>query len=197
MASVIDICNTAIGHIGETANVSSIDPPEDSAYAERCARFYPLARDVTLESFNWSFARKRKALSALADNASGYEYAYQLPSDCLKPRHLLPEDFTKEHEQGESREYYIEGDILYSDEASPTLIYTYRQTLTAKYSPLCVEAIAFRLAAYLAGTVVKDEAMQRRLLNDWRLALSMGAQSNANVGKNDHRPEPSWIVARR
>ena len=37
-----------LGHIGDAATVSSINPPEGSAQAEHCARFYPIARDALL-----------------------------------------------------------------------------------------------------------------------------------------------------
>jgi hypothetical protein len=51
MSSVIDICNLALSHIGQAADVSSIDPPENSIEAEYCARFYPMARDTLLEAY--------------------------------------------------------------------------------------------------------------------------------------------------
>ena len=46
MASAVDICNLALSHLGDTATVASLDPPEGSAQAEHCARFYPVARDA-------------------------------------------------------------------------------------------------------------------------------------------------------
>ena len=56
MASVVDICNLALAHIGDDATVSSIDPPEGSAQAEHCKRFYAIARDTMLQMHNWNFA---------------------------------------------------------------------------------------------------------------------------------------------
>ena len=49
MASVVDICNQALSHLGDSATVASIDPPEGSAQAEHCARFYPAALAALLE----------------------------------------------------------------------------------------------------------------------------------------------------
>ena len=65
MSSVIDICNLALSHLGDTATVASIDPPEGSAQAEHCSRFYPVARDAMLELFNWKFATRRATLALL------------------------------------------------------------------------------------------------------------------------------------
>ena len=59
MASDVEICNLALSHLGDTATVASIDPPEGSAQAEHCARFYPIARDALLEKHDWSWATRR------------------------------------------------------------------------------------------------------------------------------------------
>ena len=53
MASEIAICNLALSHLGDAANIASIDPPEGSAQAEHCATFYPIARDSLLEMHDW------------------------------------------------------------------------------------------------------------------------------------------------
>jgi len=44
VASTVDICNLALGYLGDTATVSSLNPPDGSAQAQHCARFYPIAR---------------------------------------------------------------------------------------------------------------------------------------------------------
>ena len=36
MASDVQICNIALAHLGDTATVASINPPEGSAQAEHC-----------------------------------------------------------------------------------------------------------------------------------------------------------------
>ena len=66
MASEVDICNVALGHLGDEAAISAIDPPDGSVQASHCARIYPMARDELIEMHNWRFAVKRKALALLA-----------------------------------------------------------------------------------------------------------------------------------
>ena len=65
MASAVDICNLALSRIGDIASVQSIDPPEASAQAIHCARFYPVARDSMLERHPWGFATLRKTLKSI------------------------------------------------------------------------------------------------------------------------------------
>jgi hypothetical protein len=89
--SEVSICNLALSHIGDRADVTSISPPENSVQAQLCAQFYPAARNALLEMGSWGFATRRKKLAALAVNptvlgSSGcgtWRYAYGLPSDCI------------------------------------------------------------------------------------------------------------------
>ena len=62
MSSVVDICNIALSRLGDRATVTSIDPPEGSAQADHCRRFYPIALKTILATYNWSFATTRKEL---------------------------------------------------------------------------------------------------------------------------------------
>ena len=63
MASEVEICNLALAHLGDEATVASIDPPEGSAQAEHCQRFYPVSRNSLLEMHDWAFATKRATLA--------------------------------------------------------------------------------------------------------------------------------------
>lgn len=84
MANEVDICNVAVGYLGDTAQITSISPPDGSAQAALCARFYPLARDELLERHAWGFSTKRASLPLLAETvASTWLYAYALPADAL------------------------------------------------------------------------------------------------------------------
>ena len=65
MASEVDVCNMALAHIGAESQVASIAPPDGSVEAGYCARFYPTARRVALESEAWTFAKKRETLAAV------------------------------------------------------------------------------------------------------------------------------------
>jgi hypothetical protein len=85
MASEVDICNDALAMLGDEATVASIDPPEGSAQADHCARFYPKARDALLEMHQWGFATVRVALPLLTAGVtpSTWQYAYVAPPDAL------------------------------------------------------------------------------------------------------------------
>ncbi|CAB3624686.1 hypothetical protein [Achromobacter pestifer] len=90
MASVVDICNLALAHLGDEATVSSIDPPEGSAQAEHCARFYPMARDTVLEAHDWNFATTRGVLALVGSAWPSWAFCYELPATCVRAISVLP-----------------------------------------------------------------------------------------------------------
>ena len=159
MSSVVDICNLALSHLGDTATVSSIDPPEGSAQAEHCARFYPMARNTILEAHPWSFATTRKALVELSspEPPASWAYIYGYPNLCIRPLLLLQpettdettgEDFIVEETEGGVR-------VIYTNIENATLRYIFEQADPGRYSQLFVNALARLLASYLAGPVIK------------------------------------------
>jgi len=69
MASVAQICNMALSHIGSDARVSTIDPPDGSVEAGYCATFYDLVRTELLEPGNWRFTLKRASLAEITNES--------------------------------------------------------------------------------------------------------------------------------
>ena len=90
MASEVEICNLALAHLGDEATVASIDPPEGSAQAEHCARFYPIARDGLLQMHPWNFASRRVSLASVTMPYTMWKYAYACPGDMMVAVAVLP-----------------------------------------------------------------------------------------------------------
>lgn len=94
--SEVTICNLALSHLGDTANVQSIAPPDSSVQAQLCSRFYYVARNALLEMANWGFATRRVTLAqvtnpTLDSNGDGpWQYAYAVPSDMLNALAVVP-----------------------------------------------------------------------------------------------------------
>ena len=159
MASVVDICNLALTHIGHRTEVTSITPPDGSQAAADCNRFYPIARDIVLEMGEWGFAKKRVVLASLGDAPEGWEYRYALPSSVIKPLRVYPagtDPLTKPEGDAFEIESDDEGTVILTNTEDAELQYIARVTDTTKYTPTATEAIAWRLAAYLAGPIAQD-----------------------------------------
>lgn len=211
MSSVVDICNLALSHLGDEAQVSAISPPDGSVQAAQCGRFYPIARDVMLEAHPWSFATKRVALAAVTNDLSDdWEYAYALPSTCLRPLSALypgvPERVLSTDSDNGSHPYIVEAGedgtaVLYTNVETAVLRYIDRIEDSSKFSPGFVIAVSRLLAAYLAGPILKgSEGMRvsQAQLKWFEMEFRKAAAMNANVGKRStlHTRQPSFIAAR-
>lgn len=211
MASVVDICNIALAHIGAESLVTSIDPPDGSAEAGYCATFYPIARRAALEANNWSFARTRVQLAEVTNPSETWLYAYAVPAGCIKPRRVIPLSTTQTSElydwnasdgvldESGSSNFEVEGDIILTNEPEAWLIYTIDVTNTSKFSPMFTTALGMLLAGYLAGPIIKG----REAINigtSWtqagQNALSRAATADANAGAERADFTPQGIRAR-
>lgn len=161
MASDIDICNLALGHLGENANVSSIVTP-DTVHAEYCQRFYPIARDAVISLIEPRFAIKRVNLAALSlvdpdEQPDTWTYAYSYPNGLRVLSVGLPEATITDadHQDWDAEALHNGTLVIYTNTEQATARVLNRITDTTKYGPLLVEAIARRLASYLAGPIIK------------------------------------------
>jgi len=175
LASVVDICNLSLGHLGDEAGVSSISPPDGSVQAAHCQRFYPIARDVLLQMHTWSFAITRKALALLstAELPPEWAFAYAKPT-CLRMVAVFPAQVTAAPNDGsifDQSEFIARAqaypfnmetleagtEVIYSNVESATGLFIRQVTDTTKFSPLVVAALARLLASYLAGPILKGK----------------------------------------
>ena len=201
MASEVDICNLALARLGDNATVASIAPPEGSAQAEHCARFYPVARDSLLEMHAWKFATRRVLLAQLTTDTWNWSFAYAEPTGVLKLLAVLPASASSD---ADTQEYEAETDgngarIILTDQEGASLRYVAHVTDTTVFSPLFVDALAWLLASYLAGPVLMGDAgaaMSKACLQSFLLAFSNAKVSDANQRKVRPEHTPAWIAGR-
>ncbi len=201
MASVVDIANLALAHLGDDANVASINPPEGSAQAEHCARFYPVARDALLEMHDWTFATRRATLKALNKDTFNWDYAYAYPSGALRILTVLPAEASPE-DDGEEFETDTDTDgtaLIRSNLDDASVRYTISVSDTTKFPPLFTSALTWLLASYLAGPVVKGDAGRaeaKRCMMMFQAFLAQARISDANQRKKTPTHTPEWIELR-
>jgi len=186
MSSAVDICNLALSHIGHRATVAAIDPPEASAEAQLCAQFYPIARNRTLEAYDWSFTRVRTSPAALTNTNPTWAFCYARPSDAVRILRLLPPESVDETpEQAFVEESLADGtQVIYSNMEDAVVVYTRIVVDPAKFAPLCVTAIALQLGSMLAGPIIKGRegrAVAQSLAQAAANELAMAKASNANA----------------
>lgn len=204
MASDVDICNLALAHLGDEANVVCIDPADQSAQAQYCARFYPLALSMVLTDHNWGFATRTVPLAQIACDNQLWPYCYRLPSDFNNVNALYNSDATDDVNHGSQQEFSVEinlagEQVIYTRQSFAMLKYTAMVSNSAQFSPAFIEALSWRLASMLAGPILKGDvgvSAAKSLMQDYKIALANAALSDTQDRKVVVRHTPSGIAAR-
>lgn len=158
MATEVDICNMALSFLGDRATLTSIDPPEGSAQAEHCARFYPMALQELLSVMPWSFATKRSELAEFSDEIPGTAFAYALPFDCLSIQAVYSKSGRIMNKWTLERAGVARG--ILTDEPISYVRYTSVDVPSSIFSPTFALALAHLLASKLAGSMVTGSSGQ-------------------------------------
>jgi len=225
MASQVDIANLALGHLGDTATVTSIDPPEGSAQAEHCARFYPISLSTMLEMHTWGFCTRRTTLAEVSNPSSTWQYAYAKPTGCLNILSIIAPDATDDYSASlgatssysdanggtipiggvyTPQKFAVEtsatGDeIILTNQANAVIRYTAGVTDTAKFPPLFTEALTWLLASKLAGPVIKGSegrAAAKDCLSTFNYWLTRARGSDASDQLIAPEQQVVWMNAR-
>ena len=185
--SEVAICNMALAQIGRGAQITSLD--EASQAARACKLRYPYARDACLRAYDWNFAAKRAELAENAtEPAFEYAHAYDLPSDCLIVRSIF---------EGETERWVVEGRQILTDMGAPIYIkYTRRETDTAQFDPLFVEALAARIASDIAIQLSESVSRAQGLWQTYQAKLIEARRRDAQEGQPEQFPQGSWLDAR-
>jgi hypothetical protein len=226
MPSVVDLCNLALAYLGDDATVASIDPPEGSAQAEQCQRFYPIARDTLLQMHTWSFASRRVSLAQVTMPYTMWKYAYACPGDMMTAVSVLPpeaeDDYAVRAYPADRygwgwintpfvaggtyvpQPYQIETDtagnkVIYTNQENALLRYQALVTDPTKFDPLFAIALSHYLASMLAGPVVKGTEGAAEGNRQRQVAMGFLAQARASdSNQREVKPQQvtSWISGR-
>lgn len=200
MASDVDIANLALARLGDSATVSNLSPPEGSAQAQHCARFYPIALDALLELHDWHFATRRKTLAAIEGDWEPWGYAYAPPADCIRVLSIVPAGGADADVQPYEREVGPNGEaVILTDQEEASARYIARITDPTRFSPLFVDVFGWVLASHLAGPLLKGDAGIKMTQQCYSTALAMLARAtttDANQRKSGHEHTPEWIAGR-
>jgi hypothetical protein len=193
MASAVEICNFALSRIG-APRISALT--EKSKAAAECNLLYNIARDAVLSDFPWNFAEKRLVLALLDDSYSGWDYAYQYPTDCLRAREIYNASSDSSKIPFIISSSSTGSRIILTDEDAAELIYTYRATDPNQYDPTFIDSLSFRLASDLALPMNGDARLRSQMLQDYRVSLSGARASNANEKQKEPPQVSAYITAR-
>ena len=177
MASVVDICNSALNMLGGNTIISLT---ENSKNARLCNQRYEPVRDAVFREHPWNCLLKRVEL-AKDTVAPVFEYsnAYTLPADCL--RVLQSENSNLSNNE----RFRIEGRKLLSDEDTIKILYVAKITDTTEYDTSLIETLSARLAAELAYPITQSSGLMDRMFTLYQTKLKDARFVDATEGTAD------------
>ena len=154
MASVVNICNSALNLIG-SSTISALT--EDTKNARLCNQRYEPVRNRVFRSHNWNCLIKRVQLAANStDPVIEFDKSYALPSDCLR---VLKIHNATTDSIASNLVYKIEGRNIITDETTVYLIYIALDEDPNNYDSYLREAISHQLAADLAYAITNNATL--------------------------------------
>jgi hypothetical protein len=182
--SEVQICNSALLKLGADRITSMSD---DTKSGRACNEQYAKLRDELLGSHPWNFATARVELAQVSTTIPfGFEYAYQLPSDCLR---VLEADT--------DYAWKIEGRYLLSDDSAMNIKYITQVTDVSKFSPMFCEALSLRIAADLAFHISNSASLTELMMAAYEKKLREARSYDAQEGSVDTFSVTTWIDSRR
>jgi len=172
MASVIQICNSALNQLG-ASSITALT--ENSKNARLCNERYETVRDAVFRSHPWNCLIKRVQLAQDTDTpAWGFTYQYTLPSDCLRVLQIKDYD----------ADYKIEGRKLLINVSEVYLLYLAQITDVNELDVLLRETISAGIASDIAYAITSNLQVAKLMTEKYGLKLAEARHTDASEGYN-------------
>lgn len=184
MASVVDICNSALAAVGSKAIVSLSD---NSERARVLLTVYNSSRQSLLRMHPWNFAMKQATLAILSGvTPFEFGYAYELPADCLRLVRVY---------QGQSR-YEVLGRAVYSNDDQMRVYYVSDITDSTQFDTVFIECLTLKIASDIAYSITQNLTLADQLTKEYEIRFRQAKQYGAQEGFPRQWDEGTWIASR-
>ena len=159
MASVVNMCNSALNLLGASTIAALTD---DTKNARLCNQRYEPIRNRVFRSHAWNCLHKRVQL---AQNSIApvieYSHAYALPSDCLR---VLKIHNGTTDSIASALDYKLEGRNIVTDIDTVFVIYIALDTDPNNYDTYLRESISHQLAADLCYAITNNATLANQYM---------------------------------
>jgi hypothetical protein len=189
MASTLQIANEALAEIA-AGSIAAFD--EDSRESSEINRFFAPLLEEVLDWCEWPWARRYVTLASITnDRPAEWLYAYAKPTDCAQAiavrdvqtdASVLPLNgpFTLPWQDASPIRFILEGEKIYTNAETATLVYSTTTIEANKLPPLVRRAFALELAARIAYPVKKDMKLADMLLRKAEVARQRAIADEEN-----------------
>jgi len=190
--SAVEICNSALHKIG-AARISSLSDSTKAAIL--CNDQYDRIRKEVLRSHPWNFAISYVALTPTVNQPiwDRYSHEFLLPADVLR---VLATNLD-EHDGPWEIGYNADGNkVLFCSATTIKLQYIKDLTNTTRFDPIFEEAVAFRLAADLAYSLVQSQTLQKQMYAYYEQTLARAMSFDAQESSAQSVQADEWTLVR-
>lgn len=191
MASKMDIGNQVLGLLGVTQQIADLDNPTNDAERQLNLWWDDSVKEI-LERHDWKFARGAVALASTTAPSEEYDYAYQLPSDCLVARYLWDTDAKKRIAECE---YEVSGRTICTDLETAYLIYTKNNAVVGNYPSFFIKALRYLLAGYMASKFSDRSSKSEDMFEKYEKAILKAIEIDCSQNNYPETGSDSWLSA--
>jgi len=194
MATKVEICNMALQELGANRIINLTESREEAVL---CNLFYETARDEVLRKLAPNFADWYQSLAQVSSDDANYmlsdldewEYQYALPVSPYCLRVLGIPDYP-------NQPYVIANRYLLTNLEEVTIKYTQRVEDEAKFDPLFIRALSYRLAMDLTDKITNSRKTRAEVQALYNWAVGEATLIDAVEGKHEEL-EDTWVDAGR
>ena len=198
MPTKVDICNIALSRLN-TNPIQALGESTQAGY--ECNLHYDRALKATLRAYPWNFCTFTQSLGLLPDTYTGWTYAYQYPSDCLKALNIEPESvaLTKDSEKIEFEVRLNKdktGRVILTDEEDAVLRYIAFIDDPNRYDDIFIDAMSWKLASELVPALRGDLNLQVQYINRFQAIVLQAQSVDSSEGREDPDTSNTFVDAR-
>jgi len=177
------IANLALNSLGE-ARIQNLT--DNNARARACTARLEDVITTVLRMHTWNSALERAVLTNVGAPIFGWNYMFQLPTDCIKVVEVNP-----------ISRYQVEKKNILSNEKTLNLLYIGNPTDISVLDSLLAEAIAMKLALEIAETLTSKQGLKQEMMQKYVIALQEARSANSHDKTPEHRERSSYTDAKR
>lgn len=234
--SQVSVCNISLLSIGGRTQISSLNGSDTSVAAQACSTLFSFVYELLARTAPWNCFKKQDTLTLIQaatgtpENPTGTDYpqppspwlyAYQIPSDSLMVRYLVPSfptpvsgsapispnllsaatNFPGVGQIPYSIGYITDSlnnpiEVILTNQSQAQVVYTVNQPNPAVWDSLFTSAFVSSLGAYLVPALALNAALMSSSMGsaERMIAIARAQDGNEVPVVQDHTPD--WIRAR-
>jgi hypothetical protein len=183
--SDVNICNSAALKVG-AEQMSSLQ--DNTRTSNTCALLYPILRDEVMRAAPWRFALRQGNLGVPSATPPTFDYqaAYDIPSDILRVWQVRTNPWTE-----------IGGQIFCNKADGIDILAIYQNTDPTSWDAQFAEALAWKMAAQIALSLVQSVPLQQEMTKGYEKCLAEARSTNAVIGTPERLIADFWSSSRK